>query len=125
MLGLLALLDEYADPIAFDLIRLGLRLRDLGTDRLTWDDLLVIAQQGDRTSALFRAMHPDEHSWGLPELLLAEVTDALNVANWQRGGGKKADYPKPLPRPGVVESEKKYGAKAIPIDDMADFLGWN
>lgn len=110
--------------MAFDLIALGLRLRHLGTDALTWADLLTIVQQSDRSTALYRAMNPEDHQWDLATLLLAEIGDALNVANWQRGGGKKRDYPKPYPRPGVEPDSVTYGKGAIPIDEMADFLGW-
>jgi hypothetical protein len=48
----------------------------------------------------------------------------VRVANWQRGSGKRTDYPKPIPRPGVEPDSKTYGRGAIPIDDMADWLGW-
>ena len=33
--------------------------------------------------------------------LAALTVDQLAIANWQRSGGKKKDYPKPIPRPGV------------------------
>lgn len=46
------------------------------------------------------------------------------VANWQRGGGKRADQPKPLPRPGVDDGVRKFGKGALPMDQMADWLGW-
>lgn len=69
-------------------------------------------------------MNPKEHTWGLSELLIAEAVDALAVANWQRGAGKRADYPKPIPRPGVRDDTERFGSEAIPIDDMAEFLGW-
>lgn len=69
-------------------------------------------------------MNPDAADWGLPESLLAEVADALRVANWQRGQGKRADYPKPIPRPGVKAEAKTYGRDALPIDQMAEWLGW-
>lgn len=84
-------------------------------------------QQSPRSaeSALYRALYPDEHAWQLSELLLAEIADALNVANWQRSAGKRKDYPKPIPRPGVSEkASQTYGSNAVPIADMAAFLGW-
>lgn len=43
----------------------------------------------------------DEANWTLEAQLQAAIADALNVANWQRGSGKKADYPDPIARPGV------------------------
>lgn len=117
-------LDEYAEPIAYDLIRLGLRLRDVGSPDFSWADLYVVIRQSPRDSALFRAMNPDDHEWDLPSLLLAEIADGVNVGNWQRGGGKRRDYPKPIPRPGVEPDSKTYGKGAIPIDEMAEWLGW-
>jgi len=70
-------------------------------------------------------MHPEEHEWDLSSLLLAEIADAVRVGNWQRGSGKKADYPKPIPRPGVTPTAEKYGKGAIPIDEMTSWLGWD
>lgn len=125
ILEVLHVLDEYEEPVAYDLIGLGLRLRDLGTKRLTWADLYTVLSQQPRTSAVYRARNP-EHEWGLSEQLLALVGDALHVANWQRSRGKKRDYPKPIPRPGVEPDAKTYGGKKpLPIDDMAEWLGWN
>lgn len=83
-----------------------------------------MVRQGPRGSALFRAMNPEDHEWTTDALLLAEVADAVRVANWQRGSGKRADYPKPIPRPGVESDSTTYGKGAIPIDAMAEWLGW-
>lgn len=70
-------------------------------------------------------MYPDEYGWGLPEQLLAAVVDELAIANWQRGQGKRTDYPKPIPRPGVRDEESTtYGKGAVPTDEIADWLGW-
>jgi hypothetical protein len=44
----------------------------------------------------------DETVWTLDRQLAAAAVDALRVANWQRGSGKKKDRPKPIPRPGVA-----------------------
>lgn len=70
-------------------------------------------------------MNPREHEWTLEAMLLAEVADATNVGNWQRGSGKKRDYPKPIPRPGVEPDGSTYGKGALTMDEMADWLGWN
>lgn len=69
-------------------------------------------------------MHPEDAAWSLTDLLLAEVADALRIANWQRGSGKRSEFPKPIPRPGVEPDAKTYGREAIPIDRMAEWLGW-
>lgn len=123
ILGLLDLLDKHGDAVAYDCIVLGLRLRDVGTEDFTWGDLLTIVQQAPRSSALFRSMHPEEAEWGLQEQLLALNADYLAVSNWQRAQGKKKDYPKPIPRPGV-EKDKKFGQDAVSIEEMTDWLGW-
>lgn len=86
--------------------------------------MLVIVRQSPRDSALFRAMNPEDHEWSLPTLLLAEAVDDLRIGNWQRGSGKRADYPKPIPRPGVEPDSTTYGKGALPMDEMADWLGW-
>lgn len=124
-MGVLETLDDYEEPIAYDLICLGLRLRWLGTPQLTWGDLLAIIRQGPNTTALFRALNPEDHLWGLPELLLAEIADGERAAVWQRGGGKRKDRPEPIPRPGVGQKETQtYGKDALPLDEMAAWLGW-
>lgn len=56
-----------------------------------------------------RAVGDASLAWSASEYLLAMVVDALNGANWQRGGGK-GKRPKPIPRPGrddEDESDKK------------------
>ena len=122
ILGLLTLIDEHGEAIEYDLISLGLRLRDLGTDKLSWRDLAVIARQLPRESALARAMVEESSQWGVTEHLLALVVDVLAVANWQRGGGK-GSRPKPLPRPGAQSSGKKFGSDPIPAKDFDAW--WN
>lgn len=100
-----------------------MRLRQLGTDALTWRDLWVIVKHLPRSSALVRVIEGDDHPWGLAEQLLAATVDALHAANWQRGEGKKRDKPKPIPRPGI-NAPKRYGTTALPLDEMTDWLGW-
>lgn len=80
-------------------------------------------EQAPRSSAIYRSLNPEAFVWGTQEQLLAAIADALNVANWQRGQGKKKDYPKPIPRPGV-EEDKTYGVEPVSMEDMAEFLGW-
>lgn len=111
--------------MAYDLIGMGLRLRDVGSPEFSWGDLWIVLRQSGRDTALYRAMNPDDHEWTVPALLLAEIADGVNVGNWQRGSGKKRDYPKPIPRPGVVPDAQVYGGKssALPIDEMAEWLG--
>ncbi|MFD8618262.1 hypothetical protein [Streptomyces sp. NPDC059513] len=124
ILILVNLIDEHEEALAYDCIALGLRLRDVGSEDFTWGDLWTIVLQSPRSSALYRAMNPDEYAWGIEEQLLAAAVDALNVANWQRGQGKKKDFPAPIPRPGVEAPDNKFGKEALPMDEMTDWLGW-
>lgn len=117
--------DERRRAIEADLIGLGLRLRYAGTDALMWHELYAVVTNLPATSALSRVQDPEGagKGWGLTELLLAEATDALRVANWQRGGGTRRDYPKPIPRPGIEPESTTYGKGALPVDEMAAWLG--
>jgi hypothetical protein len=113
--------------VEFDLISMGLRLRDIGTEALTWRDLFVIVRQLPESSALARAIAGPDGEWGLQEQLLAGVLDKVRVLVWQNtaDGHKGLRQPPPIPRPGVAPpAEITYGSDAISIDEMADWLGW-
>lgn len=117
--------DENRAALESDLIHLGLRLQWVGSDALAWHELYAVVKHLPRTSAFFRVQRPEEAEWDLHALLLAEVADALRVANWQRGGGAKRDYPKPIPRPGVTPDSTTYGKGALPINEMEAWLSGN
>ncbi|MGV3564224.1 MAG: hypothetical protein ACO1ON_13180 [Nocardioides sp.] len=120
--GLLTLLDEHQEAIEYDLLTVGLRLDWLGTERLSWRDLLVIIRQSPRTSAYARAIHGDEALWGLSDHLLAEVVDALAWANWQRAGQRYAPKPKPIPRPGRKGKTQRVGSEPLPIAELDTWI---
>lgn len=122
--GLLDLLTEHREAIEYDLITLGRSIDDLGTRRLSWRDLLVIVRKSPRNSALYRERFPEDSEWGLPEQLLAAIFDVLQAGNWQRGGGQ-GKRPEQLPRPGVTPERKTRGSGPIPMDEMAEWLGWD
>lgn len=84
----------------------------------------MIVNQSPATSALYRAVNPDDHAWGLTEQLLAAIFDVTQMGNWQRQGDNRAPRPKPLARPGVEPAEKKIGSSPLPMDEMARRLGW-
>lgn len=117
------LIVEHPEAVEYDLICLGLRLDWLGSERLSWRDLLVVVNQSRRGSALYRALHPKEAEWGLGEHLLALNLDRLRDANWQRGGGV-GPQPEPTERPGVDAQETRHGSSAVSIDEMNRQLGW-
>ena len=58
-----------------------------------------------------------EHAdWTLTDHLLAVVADQLAIANWQRGGGK-SKRPKPIPRPGAQDKDKKRIGTPVSLDE--------
>lgn len=106
-----------------------MRLRWLGTDHLTWGDLLAIVRQSPHGSALHRAIHGEDSRWDLQSHLLAVVADLLAAANWQRGGDAQAKKPTPIPRPGATqapaEGETIARGKPVSIEQMNALLGWD
>lgn len=102
-----------------ELIRRGLRLRDVGSDRCTWSDLRAIvytAEPGSYLAAVLGA------PWAATEYMLANVVDLLSAGNWQRGGDKHARRPKPIPRPGdATTGTKIFGADPIASEDFEDW----
>lgn len=102
----------------------GLRLRWLGTQELTWRDLIVIVRNSPEIRT---AVVGEDDAWGLREQLLAGLFDLLNVANWQRGGDDSKPRPEPLKRPGVASAntgETLAHGKAVSIEEMNARLGW-
>lgn len=123
MVQVTAMIAEHRVAIEYDLIALGLRLRNLGSDDFNWNDLAVVLSQSPRSSAFYRSLFPDEAEWGLQEQLMAAMVDYAAVGNWQRGEGKRKDFPDPIPRPGVNDGKERYGTEAIEMDEMAAWLG--
>lgn len=106
------------------MLALGLRLDDVGTDRLSWRDLYVVVHQSGPRSALARALDPEAAAWASGEAtayLLAGVVDLLAMGNWQRQGKKNSPKPKPVPRPGSKATGTTYGADPIPVSDFEDW----
>jgi hypothetical protein len=112
--------EDHAGAINYDLMKMGLRLRQLGTEALPWGDLHDYVRYGNTDTALALARHGATVLWGVTDHLLAVVADALHAANWQRGGGKGM-RPQPIQRPGVEGNTKTLGAEPIPA---ADFQAW-
>jgi hypothetical protein len=123
ILSLLELIDEHGEALQYDLIERQLRLQDLGLPHFTWFDLKVLVRFLPPSSALYRELQPEAEAWGLTEQLLASATDALNLANWQRGGGKGA-RPKPIKRPGIDNGETSFGSGAVTFEEIDEFFGY-
>ena len=100
--GCLAGILEYGSEVEYELLCLGLRLRDLGSDDLTWHDLSVILRHPTKGGPLHRAVFGGDAKWDDAQTqLLAQIVDVLAVGNWQRQGDSHAPRPEPIPRPGV------------------------
>jgi len=129
MIELVDLIDEHGPEIEYDLIRCGLRLRDFPSKRLTWGDLkTVIVQCQARTeSALWRKLHPDEWMWDMTPSLLATLIDEMRYLGYMyqlAHGVKGIKPPKPIPRPGVSDTDAEtIGKEPLPMDEMAEWLG--
>ena len=120
VLSLLALIDEHGEALEFDLIALGLRLRDCPSPEFNWRDLWVVCRRLGRDSELYKSTNPDDDtSWSVTDYLLAMVADNTSFRLYQAAGGK-GKKPKPVPRPGDV---KRYGGDALPVTEMAEWLG--
>lgn len=62
ILRLWGLIRTHPEAVAYDLIRHGRHIDDLGTTALSWRDLKVILDmQPPGESATFRALYPDEY----------------------------------------------------------------
>lgn len=113
----------------------GLRLDDLGTERLTWVDLRAFVVHAPPGSALHRAMTPDPHVT-LEVALLREIEHKLRVQLWQNtqeaSKGDKRNYPTRLPVTEAehaehllrVESADGTPEEAPSLAEVKDWLGW-
>ncbi len=71
--------------------------------------------------AVYRILNP-EWEWSLTNQLLAFLIDFHQLQSWAQGG-KKGRKPKPIPRPGVTDTEtKKYETKRK--SSRADVDAW-
>lgn len=113
-------LREHPDEVEYECIRMGVRLRDAPSPRLTWRDLWVILSCSPPESPIHMALSDtDTAPWRISDYLLAAVVDAVNIRLWQAGGGK-GQKPRPVPRP---EDTRHIGRDALPVDEMREWLG--
>lgn len=120
------LIADHPEAVEYDLIQLGLRLDDLGTERLTWRDLkVIVTRMPPHKSALQAEKRPDDSPWGLVEHLLAELVDVQHLALWAKtkDGSKNRNRPKPIERPG--RRPERFGKKPLELERMKDWLGWS
>ena len=116
---LLSIVMAHHMAVEGELIRRGLRIRDVGSDRCTWSDLRAVIYTADPGSYLAAAMGVP---WAATEYLLANIVDLLNAGNWQRGGDRSVRRPKPMPRPGEKDdSAQVFGSDPIAPDDFEEW----
>lgn len=113
------LIDAHQGAVEYELLRLGLRLRDIGTGRCDWSDVRAVVLHAGPTSAIARAIRG--HDWTQDTALLAAAVDLLALANWQRQGKKTAPKPKPVPRPVPEGSDRRIGADPVPVSTFDDW----
>ncbi|MGW2662802.1 DUF5361 domain-containing protein [Nocardia tengchongensis] len=126
ILSLAALLEEHSEAIEYDLIVLGLRLRDLGCPAFSWRDLKAIVNQASPDSALVRARFPEQQPWQLSQMLLADLVDTVRWVAWTKSTDARhnRNRPDPIPRPGIKSAVERIGT-AVSAVDMNRFLGWD
>jgi hypothetical protein len=120
IIGLWTIILAYPVAVEGELIRQGLRLRQLGSGRFTWSDLRAVLYTVTPGSPLGVALGLP---WGGVEYMLANVVDLLAAANWQRGGDKRVKKPKPIKRPHEKDDKQTFGAEPIAAGKFEDW--WN
>jgi hypothetical protein len=116
--GLVQLLaSEHGEAIEYDLLMAGLRLRWLGSRRLSWRDLLVFVRGAPRTSAYLRSVGGEQMAWGPMEHLTASLIDVINMQRWEHPPKSRQLGPKPtlVQRPGHRPEGTQLGSDPILI----------
>lgn len=124
----LILLAEHPDAVAYEVMSAGMRLRDLGSDTLTWSDLATLLHYPRERGPLYRVICGEYADWDHQSALLAEVIDLLALISWQLSGDRQAKQPDPYPRPGADGRQEPAGEvtdddDAYTIEEMDALLG--
>jgi len=96
----------------------------MGKGDLSWRDVWVICTHAPPKSPLAVALNP-KMAWDVADYLLAEIADAQRWLVWAKtkDAQKNRNMPKPIPRPGVVESEGRLtDVQAMDVDALKAFL---
>lgn len=89
---------RYPDELRADFQQFyGLNLDRMGAD-YTRLHAAALCVQLPRESRIVRAMDPSA-AWGDSEYIARATEHTLRVIAWQNGGGRKSDFPRPLPTP--------------------------
>lgn len=81
--------------------------------------MIAAVEPGD---PLFDAEAPEVAGWNRTTMLLADIADTLHILVWQGGRRRRADFPKPIPRPGFEEKNVKTFGDSMEFDDAVAFL---
>lgn len=125
MIGLLDLLEEHGEAVEYDLITAGLRLRWLGTEALSWRDLLVRVRMSSKDSALYRSVHPNpDHTIELE--LLRGIEYHLHFLAWAKteDAEKRRNHPQPYRFPWEAKPRSEYAGDAMTKAELDRRLGW-
>lgn len=110
------LIEKHSDAVEFDLIKLGLRLRDCPSESFNWRDLWVIVTNAPQDSSTFSAVNTDAAGWTKTNMLLADIADATSWLVWAKtkAASKGGTPPDRIPRPGVKRNLPRDGSKVKP-----------
>jgi len=122
--GLASLLREHGEAIEYDLIRCGLRLSWLGTEALSWRDLLVLVRQCGPDTAFWRA-DPQRAVQTVEVDLLRSIQHATRLLVWQntKDGAAGRNQPEPFRFPWESVRDE-YAGDVMPLDELKSRLGW-
>lgn len=101
-------MDEHPYAVAGELVRHGLRLRDVGQPHFTYHDFFSLIVSSDPTGHFYQTvvagMTPEEASWSTDTHHLATLIDYTALQLWSQSEdaskGRKNTMPKPVQRPG-------------------------
>jgi hypothetical protein len=124
ILGLLNILRDHGEAVEYELLRVGKRLDDIGTEALSWHELWIVAINAPPKSPLHISIAGDAAFWSIETYIFASILDALNNANWQRGGGKGM-RPTPVKRPQDKQKEQRFGSEPILITEFDEWWDSN
>ena len=117
------LVGEFREEVEYELIRLGLRLRHVGTPGLNLRDLWVVVSHPVKDGPLFQAMVGEAYTdWQVTDYLLAELVDVAHWLQWAKteDGHKGRNFPQRVPRPG--EKKQRHTPKGLTYEQVIDLL---
>lgn len=112
------LIDEFAEAVGADLLTIGKRVDEIGTDKFSWWDFKVWARNRPPESILATAIHGDFYPLELR--IQGMLVDLLRAANWQRG--RSGPKPKAMRWPWAIRDVSESFGKAAPFEEIRDYL---